>query len=72
MPRGVKKERNYNEEITQIESKLAEYDSKIKALKSELTSLKKAKEQHDLHQLNKLISESGLSVDEVAKLIKKP
>lgn len=72
MPRGVKKERNFAEEIALIDAKISEYESKIKTLKSQLVFIQKAHEQNDLRNLNKLLSESGLSVDEIAKLIKKP
>ncbi|SHI22014.1 hypothetical protein SAMN02745823_03536 [Sporobacter termitidis DSM 10068] len=72
MPRGVKRERNIGEEISLINTKITEYESKIKTLKSQLVFLQKEQEQNDLRNLNKILNESGLSVDEVAKLIKKP
>lgn len=72
MPRGVKRERNFAEEMGLINSKIAEYESKIKTLKSQLVFLQKEQEQNDLRNLNKILNESGLSVNEIAKLIKSP
>ena len=69
MPRGVKRERNYDDEIERIAAQISQHEASIKALKGQLSSLKEEKEQNDLKSLNKLIRESGLSVKEVSKLL---
>ena len=72
MPRGVRRERNYAEEIAAIDTKIADYEAKTKTLKAQLVFLKKEQEQSDMRDLIKVLNESGLTANEVAKLIKKP
>lgn len=72
MPRGVRRERNYAEEMAAIDSKIADYEGKIKTLKAQLVFLRKEQEHNDLRELIKVLNDSGLSASEVASLIKKP
>jgi chromosome segregation ATPase len=72
MPRGVKKQKNYEEEIALIEEKIASHESKIKTLRLQLESLRKEREQKNLQELNRLINQSGMSIDDISKMISKP
>ena len=58
MPHGMKRDRNYTEEYVIIAAKIADYECKIKTLRSQMELLQIEQEHSHLHSLNKLMNEN--------------
>lgn len=72
MPRGVKRERNIQEELATVGAQIAKHEAILKSLKSQLSALQEEQEQSELRNLNKLLKESGLTPEELKNFIAKP
>lgn len=71
MPRGVKRERHIPDELALVNEQISKHESIIKSLKMQLTSLREEQEQSELRNLNKLLKDSGLTPQELTKMIGK-
>lgn len=59
MPRGVKKQINYDEEISKIETRITHHKNSIAELEEQKNSFIAKKEEAELKQLRDIIKESG-------------
>lgn len=70
MPRGVRKQINYDEEINKIDMRITRYENTIKELKEERAKLETQKKQHEISALYEALQTSGLSIDEAISSLK--
>jgi len=64
MPRGVKKQINYDEELAKIDARITHHQNSIAELKEEKKSLLAQKEATELKELQDLIRQSGKTTAE--------
>lgn len=70
MPRGVKKQVNYEDEIKKIDAQIAKHKKAITALKNHKKDLQGKREKYDLSRLRNVLQTSGMSIEELLKLAK--
>lgn len=69
MPRGVRRERNIEEELAIVDAKINKHEKSIAELKNMRSQLEEQQYRKDASRLMQAISLSGISVDDaVAKL----
>lgn len=70
MPRGVKREINYESELAEIDRKITRHKEQIASLESRRNEIADIQRQAELKKLMDAISQSGMSVsDAIEKLI---
>ena len=67
MPRGVKRQIDFDEEINKIDMKITRWTNTIKELQEEKRKLEDKKKKKELSALYNIIQSSGLSVAEVVE-----
>jgi prefoldin subunit 5 len=72
MPRGVRTEnRPLEQQISDLQSKIAETENSLENMKTKLGELKALKDKEDLETLLSVIRESGKSVQDILGMIHK-
>lgn len=69
MPRGIKKEINYEEEIKLLDEKIKKYKNLISEVTEQKKQLIEQKKQSKIQELINCIETSGKSIDDVIKQI---
>ena len=67
MARG--KKLTLDEKIANVQAKIDDLTAKLSDAKDELKELQNQKEAQELEELRKLISSSGMSIEDVGKLV---
>jgi hypothetical protein len=67
MPRGVKKEINYVEEIQKVEMRITHYQTTIKELEEKKQNLITQKNEKDMNLLLSFLSENNISAEDLLK-----
>ena len=67
MARG--KKLTLDEKIANVQAKIDDLTAKLSDAKDELKELRNQKEAQELEELRKLISSSGMSIEDVGKLV---
>jgi len=65
MPRGVRKRVNYEEELKEIERKIAKHKMQIAALESRQKDITVLQDKAQMDSLMKLMEEKGMSIDDL-------
>lgn len=65
MPRGVKKEINYKEEIERINLRIVHHENSIKELEEKRESLIQRKTERDVNVLTNYLTQNNLSAEEL-------
>lgn len=69
MPRGKVIKRSIDEQINMLEEDIRVAQNKLAKLQGKLKDLQKQKREEDMADLYSLVKESGLSLDEVRKVL---
>lgn len=67
MPRGIKKEINYAEEIQKVEMRITHYQTTIKELEEKKQNLITQKNEKDMNLLLSFLSENNISAEDLLK-----
>ena len=67
MPRGVKKEINYAEEIQKVEMRIIHHQTSIKELEEKRQNLINQKNEKDMNLLLSFLSENNISAEDLLK-----
>lgn len=70
MPRGEKVQRNYDDQITAINQKIAKHESNIATLKSKRQELMNRQKQKNMKDLQEYMAKNNLDPDEVIAKLK--
>lgn len=70
MPRGVRKEINYKEEIEKINLRIVHHENSIKELEEKRNDLIQRKNQKDVNFLTDYLSKHNLSAEELINNLK--
>lgn len=65
MPRGVKKEVNFTNELAEIDAKIKKHKAQISALENRRKDITELQEQAETKRLMEFLSQSGLSIADV-------
>ena len=65
MPRGIKKEINYKEEIERINLRILHHENSIKELEEKKESLIQRKTEKDVNVLTNYLTQNNLSAEEL-------
>ena len=71
MPRGVKKAMDYDTEMAKIDAMIKKQSEVLSKLKAEKKALQDKKNEADLRALQGLILNEGMTVAEIADIVKK-
>lgn len=69
MPRGIKKQVNYQEEITRIESLIEKWTLKLEAFNARLKELSELKKNQDIMSLYDLLQSKDVTVETIVELL---
>lgn len=64
-----KKRLSLSERLSQIDSQISEKEEQLKKLKKERKELLEKKKQEDLDEIYSILSEKGMSIDELKNII---
>ena len=70
MPRGTKKQINYDEEIMKIESQIAKHTNTISELKEKKSELLQQKRYAELLELDNYLKSKKLDISDLLKQVK--
>lgn len=65
MPRGVKKEVNFTNELAEIDAKIKKHKAQISTLENRRKDITELQEQAETKRLMEFLSQSGLSIADV-------
>lgn len=65
MPRGIKKEVNYKEEIEKVNMRIIHHENSIKELEEKREHLIQMKNQKDVHIITNYLAQNNLSAEEL-------
>ena len=65
MPRGVKKEINYKEEIERVNLRIVHHENSIKELEEKRENLIQRKTQNDVNILTNYLNQNNLSAEDL-------
>lgn len=69
MPRGPRKNVNYDEEIMRTQAKITMHANSVAELREQLKKLNQQKEQQDLRALQTAVRNSGRTIEEIISTI---
>lgn len=69
MPRGIKKQIDYSEELNKIEARIIHHQNSIKELKEKREELLQQRDKEEILSLKNYLQQNNISTQEVINLI---
>lgn len=69
MPRGVRRQIDYNEELQLLDAQILKHKNALQSLQEKRSDLVKEKERRELQELSEIVQSTGMSVHELIQMV---